>query len=222
MPVLYHHWLSPAARFIRLMLAEKRIDFELRLEKDWERRPAFLQLNPAGEVPVLVLDNGATLAGTMAIAEYLEESVPSPTLLDGTAEERAEMRRLTGWFHTKLGTEVTRLTVQEKLNKRFLGMGEPDSEAIRCASHNLKIHMRYIGHLAERRHYLAGNRYSMADAAAVAHISVIDYFGDIVWEDWPEAKDWYMRVKGRRAVRTLLSDRVGGILPPKHYDQLDF
>ncbi|MCJ9428132.1 glutathione S-transferase family protein [Kordiimonas marina] len=222
MPTLYHHWLSPAARFVRVLLAEKRVDFDLRLEKEWERRPAFLALNPAGEVPVLVMDDGHAYSGVMAIAEYLEEVIPEPPLLIGDADERYEIRRLMGWFHTKLGTEVTRHTVQEKLFKRFLGMGEPDSEAIRCAAHNLRTHLKYITHLAERRHYLAGQQFTMADVAAAAHLSVVDYFGDIAWENWPVVKDWYVRVKCRRAVRALLTDRITGLTPAKHYAELDF
>ena len=222
MPVLYHHWLSPAARFVRILLAEKGVEPRLRLEKEWERRPEFMALNPAGEVPVLVMPNGRVYSGTMAIAEFLEETMAEPTLILGDAEERYEIRRVTGWFHTKFGSEVTRHLVTEKLLKRFFRMGQPDGEAIRCASHNLKIHLSYITHLSERRPYMAGDRFSMADAAAAAHVSVIDYLGDIAWEDWPLAKEWYMKVKSRKSVRNLLSDRIAGLMPPKHYDKLDF
>ncbi len=222
MPILYHHWLSPAARFVRVLLLEKRIDFTLRLEKEWERRPAFLALNPAGEVPVLVMDDGHAYSGVMAIAEYLEEIVPEPPLLLGSADERYEARRLVGWFHTKLGSEVSRHVVSEKLFKRFLGLGEPDSEAVRCAAHNLKTHLKYISFLAERRHYLAGPQFTMADAAAAAHVSVIDYFGDIHFDDWPLVKEWYVRVKSRRSIRALLDDRITGLRPPAHYQDPDF
>ena len=222
MPTLYHHWLSPAARFIRILLAEKGVTPNLRVEKEWERRPEFLALNPAGEVPVLVMEDGRVYSGTMAIAEYLEEMMPEPPMIPGRAEERYEVRRTAGWFHTKLGSEVTRHLVTEKLLKSFLRMGTPDSEAIRCANHNLKLHLRYISHLVERRHYLAGGQFTMADAACAAHLSVADYFGDIAWEDWPIAKEWYMRVKSRRSVRSLLNDRITNLAPPKHYDKLDF
>ena len=168
------------------------------------------------------MDDGKAYSGVMAIAEYLEEIVPEPPLFFGDADERYEIRRLVGWFHTKLGSEVTRHLVTEKLYKRFFGMGEPDSEAIRCAAHNMKTHLRYISHLAERRHYLAGQQFTMADAAAAAHISVADYFGNIHWQDWPHVKDWYVRVKSRRSVRTLLTDKINGLAPSKFYSELDF
>ncbi|RMB01406.1 glutathione S-transferase family protein [Eilatimonas milleporae] len=222
MATLYHHWLSPAARFVRVLVMEKRLDVTLRLEKEWERRQAFLALNPAGEVPVLVMDDGSAYSGALAIAEYLEDTIAEPALMPENPDGRYEVRRLLGWFHTKLGTEVTRLIVSEKLFKRFLGMGEPDSDSVRCAAQNLKTHLRYIGHLASRRHYLAGPVFTMADAAAAAHISVADYFGDIAWDAWPDAKDWYMRVKSRRSIRALLADRIPGLVPPPHYGDPDF
>ncbi len=222
MPTLYHHWLNAPSRLIRILLEEKRITVDLRLEYEWQPRAAFLSLNPAGEVPVMVMDDGQAFSGTRAIAEYLEETVSQPVMIGDTPEGRYEVRRLFDWFHTKLGTEVTRHTVSERLLKRFLGMGQPDSEAIRCAAHNLRTHMRYIEFLTEDQNYLAGDRFTLADAAAAAHISVEDYFGTIGWRDWPGVKEWYLRVKSRRSVRSLLSDRVQGLTPPAHYSDLDF
>src|SRR5207302_5735172 len=73
MRVLYHLTLSPFARKVRLVLAEKNLDFTLKLEKVWERRAEFLALNPAGDVPVLIEPDGTVLAGTDAIVEYLDE-----------------------------------------------------------------------------------------------------------------------------------------------------
>lgn len=219
--VLYHSWLDAGSRYVRIVLAEKRLEAGLTLEKPWERRPEFLRLNPAGTVPVLV-EEQAVLADPLAIAEYLEETASEPALLAPGALLRAEVRRLVGWFMGKCESEVTRLLVTEKLMKRFLHMGQPDSEMIRAALHNLRIHLDYIGYLAERRHYLAGKEFSLADAAAAAHISIIDYFGDIDWERAPAAKDWYLRVKSRRSVRLVLSDRIAGLQPPRHYEKPDF
>ena len=108
MRILYHQWLSPVCRKVRIVLAEKKLDFELRLEPVWEQRPEFLALNPAGELPVLVENDGSVLADGTAIVEYLEETVPEPPLLAGTPAERAEVRRLVGWFDGKFDAEVTR------------------------------------------------------------------------------------------------------------------
>ena len=61
MRYLYHLPLSPFSRKVRLVLAEKRLPFELRVEKVWERRPEYLELNPAGTVPTLIEDNGLVI-----------------------------------------------------------------------------------------------------------------------------------------------------------------
>lgn len=219
--ILYHALLDTGSRYVRIVLAEKRLEAELRLEKPWERRAEFLRLNPAGTTPVL-LEGRAARADAVAIAEYLEEIVPEPKLLGGDAAARAEVRRLVGWFLGKCETEVTGLIVLERLMKRFLRMGEPDPSTLRAAAHNLRIHLDYVGWLAERRHYLAGREFGLADAAAAASLSVLDYFGDIDWDAHPLAKDWYLRVKSRRSVRLLLADRIAGLTPPRHYDRPDF
>ena len=226
MRTLFHMWLVPACRKVRLVLGEKNLEVNLKTELYWERRAEFLKMNPAGDLPVLVEEDGSILADSVAICEYLEEAYDGTPLMGDSAtegaKERAEIRRLVAWFDQKFEREVSGLLISEKILKRFLKMGETDASTIRCALTNLKTHMDYIGYLAERRNYLAGNRLSMADIAAAAHLSVIDYMGDVSWEDWPEAKNWYMRVKSRPSFRPILSDRIGGLAPPAHYDKLDF
>jgi glutathione S-transferase len=226
MRILYHLWLSPFSRKVRLVLAEKDIAFEMSVEKVWERRPDFLALNPAGQVPVLVDDEGpdgpVTLCDSGAICEYLEEAYPKRGLIPGIPSERAEVRRLAAWFDCKFQEEVTRNLVGEKILKRFLGLGEPSSEAIRAGLTNIHYHLDYIGYLCERRTWLAGDHLSLADLAAAAHLSCVDYLGNVPWEEHAEAKEWYARVKSRPAFRALLTDRIPGVPPPKHYADLDF
>ena len=103
-----------------------------------ERRPDFLALNPAGEVPVLENVDGTTLADSQAIVEYLEEKIPDPPLIGRDAGERAEVRRLVGWFDRKFNREVTDNLVGEKVVNRLLRIGQPDSRAIRAGHQNVR------------------------------------------------------------------------------------
>lgn len=227
MRTLYHLWLCPFARKVRIVLAEKKLPFELELEKVWERREEFLALNPTGEVPVLIEageddEPPRVFADSVAICEYLEETAPEPALLGGTASQRAEIRRLTAWFDLKFQREVTLNLVDEKINKRFLGLGAPSSTAIRAGHANIAIHLAYIEYLIERRNWLAGETFSLADVAAAAQMSCVDYVGDVPWEDFPEARSWYARVKSRPSLRPILADHIPGIPPPKHYANPDF
>ncbi|MBI5165814.1 MAG: glutathione S-transferase family protein [Magnetospirillum sp.] len=223
MRTLYHHPLCPYSRKVRIVLAEKRLEFEARVEKPWERRQEFLDLNPAGEVPVLVEEGGAVLADSAAICEYLDELHRDPPLLPADPAGRAEVRRLVGWFDGKFHREVTRRLVGEKVMKRLLTPPEPpDSQQVRSGYGAIRLHLDYIGWLCERRTWLAGPVYSMADAAAAAQLSTVDYTGDVPWDGHAGAKDWYARVKSRPSFRAVLADHLPGINPPRHYADLDF
>lgn len=222
MRVLYHLWLSPFCRKVRIVLQEKRVEFEMRAEQVWERREAFLALNPAGDVPVLVEPDGTALSGSDSICECLDELHPEPPLIGDQPFQRAEVRRLVAWFDQKFNREVTENLVGEKITKRFLGMGEPDSGAIRAGHANIHTHLDYIAYLIQHRKWLAGDRFSVADIAAAAHLSCVDYIGDVPWDRHLDAKDWYARIKSRPSFRPLLSDHIPGARPPKHYADLDF
>jgi glutathione S-transferase len=219
---LYHQPLSPFCRKVRLFLGEKRIECELQVEPVWERRPDFLALNPAGEVPVLENADGTTLADSQAIVEYLEEKIPEPPLIGRDAGERAEVRRLVGWFDRKFNCEVTDNLVGEKVVNRLLRIGQPDSRAIRAGHQNVRSHLEYVGFLMERRTWLAGDRLTLADLTAAAHLSCVDYLGDAPWDQYEEAKTWYARIKSRPSFRSLLADYLPGLAPASVYADLDF
>ena len=222
MRTLYHVWLNPFSRKVRIMLAEKKLDFAMEVEPVWERRTEFLALNPAGEVPVLVEPDNTVLSDSSAICEYLEEQAPEPNLMGGKPYEKAEVRRLVAWFDRKFHQEVTDMLVSEKVMKRFLGLGEPDSRIIRAAQQNIHTHLDYITFLTDRRHWLAGEVMTLADIAAAAHLSALDYLGDVPWSDHKSAKHWYARIKSRPSLRPILSDAIPGLPAPKHYSNLDF
>ncbi len=222
MRTLYHLPIDAGSRKIRILLAEKKLQFELKAEKVWERRKGFLRLSPAGEIPVLIEDDGVSIPGPQVVAEYLDEAYEGPSLIGVSALDRAEARRVGNWFDVKFAHEVTKNLVDEKIMKRFLGLGQPNSSAIRAGHSNLHYHLDYIGWLTDRRNWLAGDDFSIADIAAAAHLSAVDYLGDVPWSDHGGAKDWYVRVKSRPSFRPLLSDYIPGIPPPKHYADLDF
>jgi glutathione S-transferase len=216
MRYLHHIPLSPYSRKVRLVLAEKRLPFELRLEKVWDRRPEYLEINPAGTVPTLIEDNGLAIPDSAVICEYLDEAYPDTALLGRTLAERVEVRRLVAWFDGKFAQEVTRNLLGEKYMKRLVGRGEP----VRIAA--IRHHMQYLGWLAETRKWLAGANISLADFTAAAHLSALDFIGDADWSLSQPAREWYARMKSRPSFRGILSDRVPGLIPPAHYSDLDF
>src|SRR4051794_28748018 len=230
MAKLHHHPLDPQSRFIRLVLAEMGASVDLVEERPWDRREAFLQLNPAAVLPVLVDNGGLAVPGSAIICEYLDEiygeSLGEQRLLPKEIEARVEVRRLVDWFTVKFHSEVSDYLVTEKVLKRFMPAGSadsaPDTAAIRAAKTNVRYHLRYICYLARRRNWLGGDRLSYADFAAAAHLSVVDYLGDVPWDEDHGAKDWYARLKSRPSFRPLLTETVRGTTPSATYADLDF
>jgi glutathione S-transferase len=218
---LYHYPLSPFSRKVRLALAEKRIEVELVEERYWEQDPDFLRRNPAGQVPVLRLGN-RTLSDSQAICEWLEETVPTPPLLPQGADARYEVRRLCAWFDGKFHVEVTKRLMGERVFKKLRGGGVPDSQAVKAGSKEIKFHLAYMTHLLETRRWLAGNEMTLADFAAAAQLSVLDYVSDVPWHAYETVKDWYAKIKSRPAFRSLLADQIPGYRPAAHYADLDF
>lgn len=219
---LYHTPLSPECRAIRMMLSEKELEFSLQEEDFWQRRPEFLMLNPASQVPVLATDKGEVVCGSYSISEYLEEAYPEVQFFGSSLTERAEVRRIVDWFNQKFEREVATNILFEKLFKRLMGYGEPNSEAIRVGKRNLQHHLQYLGYLLEKRQWLAGDYLTLADIVAAANLSCLDYLGDMDWDSQPRVKDWYALIKSRPSFRAVLEDRVKGVRPPAHYTDPDF
>ncbi|WP_419740831.1 glutathione S-transferase family protein [Ruegeria sp.] len=218
---LFHVPLSPYCRKVRLSLAEKKIEVELVEERYWEQDPDFLRRNPAGKVPVLRLD-GQIMSESAAICEYIEDTRPEPLLMPKSAEARYEVRRLVGWFDDKFHHEVTSKLLYERVNKKMTGQGYPDSKNVKEGARAIKYHLDYMAWLLDHRRWLAGDQMTLADFAAAAHLSALDYISDVDWNRSAAVKDWYAKIKSRPAFRSILADQVPGFRPPPHYADLDF
>lgn len=219
MRTLFHFWLHPFSRKVQMALTEKGLEFEMRIEKPWERRTEFLAMNPAGDLPVLIEKDGTTLSNSQVICEYLDEVYPETNLIGHDPVQRSETRRLINWFDRKFNKEVTENLVSEKLMKFVLNLGEPHGPSVRAGRANIHYHLDYIGFLTERRKWLAGDFFSLADISAAAHLSAVDYVGDVPWEEHSSARSWYDRVTERRGARAMLEERVPGFEPSvKHLE----
>ena len=230
MTTLYHHTMSAGSRAIRLALLEYAIEPKLVEEQLWEGRAEFLDMNPAGTLPVLVERDDPPVIGATVIAEYLDET-QGPKFTDRRlfpkgSEDRAEMRRLVDWALGKLEDEVTRYVVNERVTKRLMpssaGGGAPDSVALRFSRTNIKYHLRYLNWLAANRSWMAGDKMTFADLAIASGLSVLDYLGEIDWSEDEALRVWYARLKSRPSFRPLLADRLRGMPPVAHYVDLDF
>ena len=220
---LYQFPLCPFSRKVRLALAEKGIAHELKRVSPWAQDDDFADLNPAGETPVLVEEaKGIVLIDSGAICEYFEETVERAPMVPGTALNRAEVRRLVAWFDGRLHREVVAPLMEERMRKRLVSRAPPDTGTLRRAMTAANGHLDYIDYLLDHRRWLAGPALTLADLAAAAQLSVADYLGGVDWRGHKQTADWYAVMKSRPSFRPLLAERMEVILPPAHYDKVDF
>ncbi|MDZ7588184.1 MAG: glutathione S-transferase family protein [Parasphingorhabdus sp.] len=220
---IYQFPLCPFSRKVRLAMGEKGIGYELVRESPWIQRDEFLDMNPAGRTPVLRSPDGATiLADSTAICEYLEETVEKAPMINGTAANRAEIRRLVAWFDEQFFGDVTAPMLHERMHKRLVWRQPPDAKVLREAMRRANVHLDYIDYLIDHRSWLAGAMLSLADLTCAAQISVADYLGAIDWAGHEQTRAWYAMFKSRPSFRPLLSERMEVITPPEHYEKVDF
>jgi glutathione S-transferase len=222
---LLQHRLDPSSRLARLMFAEYGVGIDLEDIKPWTRDPALLELNPAATVPILLDTGEPPIVGTLAVIHAIEERyAPSSVagLIPANGALRHEMWRLLDWVLVKLNDEVTRYVLEEKVVKRDQRGMTPEPGVLRVAKANLVEHLHYFNWLFATRQWVAGEAMTLADFALAAHLSSLDYMGDVLWESSVETRDWYARIKSRPAFRTLLNDRVAGLPAAAGYADLDF
>ena len=139
----------------------------------------------------------------------------------GSAEQRAEIRRLLASFDEQFYPQVTWPLLQDRLIK----LAQPDADHAKALLAGTKRHadayLDEVGFLLDSRTWLAGPTLSLADLAAAAQISVADYFGGIDWSGHDQAQTWYSVLRSRRSFRPLLAERMAGIEPPPHYENLN-
>jgi glutathione S-transferase len=205
-------------------LAEKKLDFELVYESPWDPSEELLEYNLFGTLPVLVDISGTAVFGSNAICEYLEEVYTDINLTGQEPVARAEARRIVDWFAFIFHQDVYRPIITEKILKRFTKSIDRTSDpaSIRQANSKLTIHMEYLSWLIDRRNWLAGRDFSMADICAASFISVLDYLGAIPWTKFEGAKDWYAKIKSRPGFRNILKDNLPQIPPSQDYSNPDF
>jgi glutathione S-transferase len=200
----FYNSVGPNPRIVRMFLAEKGVTIptvEVDLMKAENRKEAYTQKNPAGQVPCLELDDGSFVTEISAICEYIEETNPKPALIGSTPKERAETR---SWLRR------ADLNICEPTANGFRwGEGLPlFKERIPCfpeASPGLKQFAQdrtlWLDKMIEGRQYLAGDRFTLAD---IHLFGFLDFAGQVGQPINPEAKRikaWFERVKARPSAK---------------------
>lgn len=213
MRTLTHLVFAPASRLARLMVGEKHLSCD------------YVQAEDAtAHMPVLVDADGTCCTGLWAIVDHLERNYEDHPLFPDDPDDAREALRWLDYLMGPFLERVTRRIVFERASPRYTGASRasPDMNVVRAGREDLDKALQGFGAIIEPRGNLAGKHCSIADLALAAHLSGLDYFGEVKWDDYPPMHEWYMRIKSRPAFRHLLTDNVPGQRPSNLYAELDF
>jgi glutathione S-transferase len=182
---LYDADRCPYCARVRIVLAEKGIEYET-VEVDLDDRPAWIyEKNPLGRVPVLEEDT-FLLAESAVIDEYLDERYPEPSLLPADPAERALGRMLVFRF--------------DELSKPYYALRRGDDGA----AERLDAALGALAGLLQRQQFLSGREFGLADVAYVPWILRARDRMDVDLESFPALPEWVGRLEQRPSIAAEL------------------
>ena len=221
MITLYHYYLCSSSRYIRLILEEHKISYQTQLENYWKPQKDFLELNPAGHLPVLVNEENFPVIGANACLEYIKDLELRSNFFVENYKEKAEINRLVHWFDVIFKKEVFDPIIYEKVYSRIVENITPNSENIRAALQNLDFHIQYFNYLLKKKNYFIKDELTYLDFLVAANFSVLDYLGLLNLKSHENIREWYIKLKSRPSFRTLLKDQIVGLNPHENYQKID-
>lgn len=208
--------MSPAPRCLRMYLLEKDLQLPTRqidVFAGENRQPAYLALNPAGQTPALLLDDGKCLAESVAIMEYLEELHPKPPLIGTTALDRARTRQWLRRVELNITEPIHNAYHYAEGLERFKGRIPVAPEAAAGLKAVAQDRIRWLDGMMGKYDYLAGKHFTIADIWLYVWLDFADSVGQPFDRDLPQLGLWFQRVGARPAAAASLHPdcRAGGV-----------
>lgn len=207
--------LSPFGRKLRLVLGEKNLAFASVPLRPWETSSAI------DDLARLELPDGTLMSDASACAEYIDEIQPDPRLMPESPLARAQARRWSNWLDGPVWRTVSSVVIRERVLVRHGAIEAGRPETLKASLALLRTCLGQVEQQVERHGSLV-DATTIADLTLAAHLSCLDYFGDIPWQTCPATREWYTRIKSRPSFRPLLNEALPGFAPVAHYADLDF
>lgn len=189
---------SPYVRKVRVVLAEKKLDYEFELEDVWAADTTIDKLNPLGKVPSLIMEDGNVMIDSRVMVEYLDTLTPVCKLLPPNGRDRADIKC---WEALADGMLDAAVSVRLERIKRPV---EQQSEEW-MARQMRKVHLG-LASLSEKlgeQPYCAGNHYTLADVAVGCTLGWLSFrFPEISWrDDYPNLARLYDKLSERQSFK---------------------
>ena len=197
--ILYYHPQSNFSRKIRILLAEKQIDYELKEINLMRKPPEFLEVSPIGKVPVLVDEDGTIIWDSTLIAEYIEEKYPEPRFYPTDFREKLECRKWEELADT-LGDKIISLWIFNLTNKET----STTYQSILEESIN-DLFTVFEKQLVETEYLLGGKIWSIADISGLCSVGYYNLRFNENWKlDYPHLKTWFDKLHERKSVYSTI------------------
>jgi glutathione S-transferase len=186
---------SPYVRKVRIVLAEKKVDYELVIDSPWVEGSQVAALNPLGKVPVLVLDDASTLFDSRVIAEYLDTVAPNNRLIPVSGRERISVKRWEALADGVLDAAVAALLESRR------PYGERSSSWLERQLGKTANGLRAMSDELGQQAWCHGNSFSLADIAVGCALGYVSFrLDDIRWtEQYPNLAQLYGKLMKRPA-----------------------
>lgn len=170
---------SPYVRKVRVVMAEKKLDYRLILENVWSADSSIQQSNPLGKVPCLVMEDGGAMFDSRVIVEYLETMSPVGKLIPAQGRERAEVKC---WEALADGVLDAAVLVRLERTLRAEAQQSPSWIERQLGKVTAGLQAMSVG-LGEKP-FCAGNHYTLADVAVGCTLGWLNFrFPDFQWRD---------------------------------------
>lgn len=191
---------SPFVRKVRIVLAEKKIDFEFEVNSPWLADSTVPDINPLGKIPVLLLDDDTALFDSRVIVEYIDNVTPNNKLFPAPNRERTEVKR---WEAIADGIcdAAAAAVLEAKRPKK-------EQSAAWIARQNDKV-LRGLAYMSEQlgeKAFCNGMHFSMADIAVGTALGYLSFrFANIAW---PETHPNLAKLYNKLMLRHSFSETI--------------
>jgi len=203
--IIYGAPLSPFVRKVRLFLAEKNLDYQLKIILPFGQPDWYQELSPLGRIPAMK-DGDFTLADSSVICQYLDDKYKDrTTLLGQSAEQRAQVRWLEKYADYELAPLCTFSVFRNRILKPSMGQS-CDEKAVQEALHEkLPAHFDYLEQTLGSAEYLVGDSLTLADLALACQLINMQHGNEqLDAQRWPNLSAHYARIKARASMETVL------------------
>ena len=206
--ILYYHQQSNFSRKIRILLAEKKIDYELKeIDLSKEKPSFFLEISPIGKVPVFVDEDGPIVWDSTLIAEYIDETYPDPSFYPSSFIKRLECRKWEELADT-LGDSIIRLWVLNKTNN--LNPTPYQFSLEQSINRLLKI---FDQQLSQSAYLLGGETWTIADIATLCSLGYYNLRFNEAWElEYYHLKKWFNKLHEHESVYSTIPQKISSKL----------